>query len=45
MLFAGPPERRARMVAALEGAGAPCSPVRFDPRGALAGDRRARSRR
>ncbi len=25
MLFAGPPERRARMVAALEGAGAPCS--------------------
>jgi D-glycero-alpha-D-manno-heptose-7-phosphate kinase len=34
MLFAGPPERRARMVAALERAGAPCSPVRFDLRGA-----------
>lgn len=42
MLFAGPPERRARMVAALEGAGAPCSPVRFDLRGALDSDRRAR---
>jgi D-glycero-alpha-D-manno-heptose-7-phosphate kinase len=42
MLFAGPPERRARMAAALEGAGAPCSPVRFDLRGALDGDRRAR---
>jgi D-glycero-alpha-D-manno-heptose-7-phosphate kinase len=36
MLFAGPPERRARMVAALERAGAPCSPVRFDLRGARA---------
>jgi D-glycero-alpha-D-manno-heptose-7-phosphate kinase len=36
MLFAGPPRQRARMVAALEAAGAPCSPVRFDPRGARA---------
>jgi D-glycero-alpha-D-manno-heptose-7-phosphate kinase len=35
MLFAVPPERRARVVAALEGAGAPCSPVRLDPRGAM----------
>jgi len=34
MLFAGPPRRRARMVAALEAAGAPCAPVRFDLRGA-----------
>src|SRR4030095_1335795 len=36
MLFAGPPERRARMVAALEGAGAPCAPVCFDLRWARA---------
>ncbi|HJW35027.1 MAG TPA: hypothetical protein VJ769_00170 [Actinomycetes bacterium] len=42
-MFAGPPERRERMVAALERAGAPCSPVRFDLRGALHADRRARS--
>jgi hypothetical protein len=42
MLFAGPPERRARMVAALEAAGAPCSPVRLDLRGAHAVDQRSR---
>jgi D-glycero-alpha-D-manno-heptose-7-phosphate kinase len=42
MLFAAPPERRARMVAALEGAGAPCSPVRFDPHGASATTHRTR---
>lgn len=42
MLFAGPPGRRARMVAALEGAGAPCSPVRFDLRGARAANTRTR---
>lgn len=45
MLFAGPPEGRARMVAALERAGAPCSPVRFDLRGALHTGRRARGGR
>jgi D-glycero-alpha-D-manno-heptose-7-phosphate kinase len=37
MLFAAPPRRRARVVAALEAAGAPCSPVRFDLHGARAG--------
>ena len=42
MLFAGPPERRAPMVAALEGAGAPCAPVRFDLRGARSGQTRGR---
>jgi D-glycero-alpha-D-manno-heptose-7-phosphate kinase len=42
MLFAAPPERRARMVAALEGAGAPCAPVRFDPHGASATTHRPR---
>jgi D-glycero-alpha-D-manno-heptose-7-phosphate kinase len=41
MLFAGPPERRPRMVSALEEAGAPCSPVRFHLRGAVAGDQRS----
>ena len=33
LLFACPPGRRAAVGAALEAAGAPCSPVRFDPRG------------
>jgi D-glycero-alpha-D-manno-heptose-7-phosphate kinase len=45
MLFAGPPRRRARMVAALEAAGAPCSPVRFDLRGAHAVNQRPRGSR
>jgi D-glycero-alpha-D-manno-heptose-7-phosphate kinase len=34
LLFCCPPGREARVAAALEAAGAPCSPVRFDPRGA-----------
>jgi D-glycero-alpha-D-manno-heptose-7-phosphate kinase len=37
MLFAAPPRLRARVEGALEAAGAPCSPVRFDLRGARAG--------
>jgi D-glycero-alpha-D-manno-heptose-7-phosphate kinase len=39
LLFSSPPGRKARVVAALEAAGAPCSPVHFDLRGARA-DRR-----
>ena len=44
MLFAAPPERQARIAAALEGAGAPCSPVRLDLHGASAASARARGR-
>jgi galactokinase/mevalonate kinase-like predicted kinase len=34
LLFATPPERRARVAAELEAAGAPCTLVEFDFRGA-----------
>jgi D-glycero-alpha-D-manno-heptose-7-phosphate kinase len=42
LLFSSPPERRGQVVAALEAAGAPCSPVRFDLRGARGSTRRGR---
>jgi len=37
MLFSTPPGRRERVAQALEAAGAPCAPVRFDLRGVQAG--------
>jgi D-glycero-alpha-D-manno-heptose-7-phosphate kinase len=37
MLFSTPPGRRERVTQALEAAGAPCAPVRFDLRGVQAG--------
>jgi D-glycero-alpha-D-manno-heptose-7-phosphate kinase len=37
LLFSSPPAWRGRVAAALEAAGAPCAPVRFDPRGVQAG--------
>jgi D-glycero-alpha-D-manno-heptose-7-phosphate kinase len=37
LLFSTPPRRREQVAAALEAAGAPCSPVRFDLRGVQGG--------
>jgi D-glycero-alpha-D-manno-heptose-7-phosphate kinase len=44
LLFSTPPRRRERVAVALEAAGAPCAPVRFDVRGMQAGAGRRRPR-